>query len=75
MPRYTIIVAGYIAKRWSESLAGMALQQLEHGCTKITGYLPDQSALIRVLLTLHNLNINLLSFEQNPDPPKSESNE
>lgn len=75
MPRYTIIVAGYISQRWSESLADMELKQLEHGRTMISGPLPDQSALIRVLLTLHNLNINLLSFEQNPDPPKSESNE
>jgi hypothetical protein len=64
MPRYTIIVLGYLAQRWSTSLAGMQLQHEPNGFTRISGNLPDQSALIRVLITLHNLNLNLLSMEQ-----------
>jgi hypothetical protein len=67
MPAYTIIVAGHLSQRWSESLAGMELQHEHDGYTRISGTLPDQSALISVLLTLHNLNISLISLKRESD--------
>lgn len=64
MVRYTIIVEGHIPQRWSASLARMDVQHEPNGHTRISGTLPDQSALISVLMTLHNLNITLFSLER-----------
>jgi hypothetical protein len=69
MPRYTIIVLGYLAKRWSVPLAGMELQHEPNGYTRISGNLPDQSALIAVLISIHNLNLHLLSMVQEHSNP------
>lgn len=67
MPYYSIIVVGYLAQRWSTRLAGMELQHEPDGYTRISGNLPDQSALMSVLITLHDLNISLISLQRASD--------
>lgn len=66
MARYSIRVAGHLAPRWAEWLAGLELRREADGTTLLAGWLPDQSALFGVLAKIRDLNLVLLSVEREP---------
>ena len=67
MNRYSIRVAGHLARRWAEWLEGLALQHEADGTTLLCGSLPDQSALFGVLIKIRDLNLTLLTVERMRD--------
>jgi hypothetical protein len=64
-PRYcTIRAEGTLEPAWSERLGGMGVRASSaHGgpAVELRGRLPDQAALIGVLLSLYNLGLPLIS--------------
>ncbi len=64
---YRILVQGILDMSWSERLAGMTLTTIGGKdvppLTTLQGKVADQSALVGVLNTLHDLNFVLLSVE------------
>jgi len=64
---YRIRVCGRLDPKWSESLQGMIVTVLEEESrgiiTELSGRLPDQAALMGVLMHLYNCCIPLLSME------------
>ena len=73
---YRIRVAGRVDPRWSDYLQGMTVSVIEENnkktVTELAGLLPDQAALMGVLLQLYNRNIPLLSVECVGAGPKTE---
>ena len=68
--RYRILVLGTLDAGWSDRLGGMTISatRLADGTTATTliGNLADQSALVGVLNTLHDLGLSLVSVERIP---------
>lgn len=66
--RYRILLWGTVDALWSDRLGGMAMSvtRLTDGTplTLLSGELEDQSALIGVLNTLHDLSLPLMSVER-----------
>ena len=64
---YRICIGGYLPKRWSDRLGGMTITTHDRAgempVTTLSGWLPDQAALLGVLNTLYNLRFPLLSVE------------
>ena len=69
--RYRILIRGTLDASWSNRLGGMTLTatQLADGApaTTLIGELADQSALVGVLNTLHDLGLPLVSVERMAD--------
>ncbi len=63
--KYEITIRGHLASRWAAVFEGMQVICLEDGNTRITGELPDQSALYGLLMRLRDLGMTLISV--NPD--------
>ena len=64
---YRICILGYLDANWSEYCGGMAIEHANdpkfHALTIMTGRLIDQSALIGVLNSLHDLGCPIMSVE------------
>ena len=64
---YRISFRGYLHQAWSDRLNGMKIatcdEASEEQVTVLSGRLPDQAALLGVLITLYNLHFPLLSVE------------
>ena len=60
--RYRIRLKGHLDTSWQEWLEGAAIVHTASGTTILSGSLPDQAALYRVLLKLRNLNLALLAL-------------
>lgn len=60
--QYEIIVEGQLDRHWSGWFEGLALEALPDGQTRISGELPDQSALRGVLDRIFDLNLTLISL-------------
>ena len=64
---YRISILGTLDKNWSDYCGGMTIEHLSDpkGYAKsiLTGRLADQSALIGVLNSLHDIGCPILSFE------------
>jgi len=56
-------IQGHLDFGWQDRFAGLRIEQQETGTTLLSGTLPDQSALYRVLLQLIRLGLVLLSLE------------
>ncbi len=69
--RYRIIIRGTLDAGWSDRLSGMTISatRLANGAaaTLLIGELADQSALVGVLNTLHDLGLSIVSVEYLPD--------
>lgn len=68
---YRIRVKGPVAESWSPRLGGLRITTSEDEAdtarhTTLEGPLPDRSALIGVLNTLHDLNVSIESVVQVP---------
>jgi len=65
---YRIRVYGCLRPEWSDCLQGMTVTVFEEkekeGYTELSGWLPDQAALMGVLVHLYNCNIPLISIER-----------
>ena len=64
---YRICFRGYLPESWSDRLGGMAIaihdQAEKEPVTVLSGWLPDQAALLGVLNTLYGLHFPLLTVE------------
>jgi hypothetical protein len=63
---YRITVTGHLDAAWSEILRDMEIVNSGEADAKqatITGYLPDQAALLGVLNALHDWHVPLLTVE------------
>ena len=64
---YRIRVYGCLSQEWSDCLQGMTVTVFEEkekeGYTELSGWLPDQAALMGVLQHLYNCNIPIISME------------
>jgi hypothetical protein len=69
--RYRILILGTLDAGWSDRLGGMTISatRLADGtmATTLIGDLADQSALVGVLNTLHDLGLSLVSMERVPN--------
>jgi hypothetical protein len=62
-PIYQIKVKGILDSKWSTWFDGFYITPLESGECILSGSAVDQSALIGLLLKIHELGLELLSFE------------
>ncbi len=58
---YEIVIHGHLTSQWSIIFDGMEVTCLPDGNTRLTGSLPDQSALYGLLMSLRDLGIQLVS--------------
>lgn len=65
---YEIVVLGHLDQDWSDWLSGLAIETLVTAegrpLTKISGSLPDQSALVGLLIQLTDLNVGIVSINR-----------
>ncbi len=57
-----IRIKGALKEDWSDWLEGLSVSSQANGETRLSGRLPDQSALLGLLNRIHGLNLELLSF-------------
>jgi hypothetical protein len=60
---YEIRVAGYLECTAFEWFGAVSIAKQEDGDTLVTGSIPDQAALMRVLLHLNDLGLTILSVK------------
>lgn len=66
MKRYQIELYGYVDHSWGDWFKTADLCHLPDARTRMIFELPDQSALLGLLLRLHGLGLELLSLERLP---------
>ncbi len=59
--RYEIVIQGHLTAQWETVFDGMEMTCLPDGNTRISGSLPDQSALYGLLMRLRDLGLSLVS--------------
>lgn len=61
---FEIRVKGHLDSQWSEWLDGMEIRLVENGEMVLRGRIPDQAALMGVLIKLSRLNLALISVNE-----------
>jgi hypothetical protein len=65
---YQICIQGILDKKWSDYCGGMTIAHErdphQHAVTVMTGRLVDQSALVGILISLHDIGCPILSVER-----------
>lgn len=61
---FEIHVRGHLDSKWSDWLEGLEVKLLDTGVMILSGYIPDQAALLGVLDKLNRLNLTLLSVSE-----------
>ena len=65
---YRIYIQGILDKNWSDYCGGMTIEHErdahQHAVTVMTGRLVDQSALVGILTSLHDIGCPILSVER-----------
>jgi hypothetical protein len=65
---YRICIQGILDKNWSDYCGGMTIEHErdphQHAVTVMTGRLVDQSALVGILNSLHDIGCPILSVER-----------
>lgn len=59
-----IRVQGHLDERWCDWFMGLTITHCENGDTRLTGLVPDQSALYGLLRKIRDLGIPLLSVNR-----------
>lgn len=59
-----ICVQGHLDERWCDWFMGLTITHCENGDTRLTGLVPDQSALYGLLRKIRDLGIPLLSVNR-----------
>ena len=70
---YHIRVQGHLDLSWQHRFEGLRIEHLDAGTTLLSGSLPDQAALHRVLLQIIRLGLTLLSLQTSEAPPQEEA--
>lgn len=60
---YEIRVAGHLDELDFEWFGALSISNQENGAALLSGLIPDQSALLRVLLRLNDLGLTILSVK------------
>ncbi len=61
--QYEIIVRGHLTPQWAAVFDGMEINCLPDGNTRLTGNLPDQTALYGLLMRFRDLGLSLVSLK------------
>lgn len=64
MDKYEIRIEGHVENRWEGWFEGLMIEQESGGTTKLSGDLPDQTALHSVLQQLRDMNLKIISVHQ-----------
>ena len=65
---YEFRIRGHLDDRWSDWLAGLAVQRQEDGTTLLVGAVVDQAALHGVIIRIRDLGLPLLSVKLCVEP-------
>jgi haloalkane dehalogenase len=60
---YRIRIRGELDSSWQPWFEGLQIQHAPGGATLLSGWLPDQPALYRVLLKINRLGLALLALD------------
>ena len=69
---YEIRIQGHLQDKWSEWFHGMKLTRQNDGTTTLYGALPDQTALHGILLKIRDMNLKLISINEQEREPEDE---
>jgi len=64
MIKYRIKLDGHLDLPWGDWLEAASLTHQPDGATRLIVSLPDQSALIGLLLRIHNLGLGIISLSR-----------
>lgn len=64
MPRYELHIREHLDEARAGWFEGLTITQQDDGTTLLAGVLPDQSALVGVLMKIHNLNLTLITMRE-----------
>lgn len=67
---YQIYIRGRVTAGWEDWFGGMEIEAVPD-VTRLSGPLPDQSALLGVLDVLHNLGLEVVSVSRLENPPET----
>lgn len=70
---YRIRVDGHLDDRWSDWLAGLAIERQDDGTTLLVGPIVDQAALHGVIARIRDLALPLLAVNRVDRPPDPEA--
>lgn len=70
---WEIKIKGRLEERWGEWFERLVFTHEDDGTTTLSGPLPDQAALYRILLKIRDLNLSLISVTQNESDQEDES--
>ncbi len=63
---YAIRIAGHLSESWAEWFEGQTIRHEENGDTTLLGTVADQSALLGLLIRIHDLGLKLISVTPLP---------
>ena len=72
---YRVRVQGYLDPGWQQRFEGLRIEHQDTGTTLLSGMLPDQAALLGVLLQIVRLGLTLLSLETSEAMTREETAE
>lgn len=58
---YEIVIRGHLPPQWTSEFENLEIASLPDGTTRISGSLPDQSALYGLLMRLRDFGLSLVS--------------
>lgn len=61
---YEIIIKGHLPKTMAGHFKPLQTVLLDGGCTRLTGFIPDQAALFGLLSKIRDFNIELIALQQ-----------
>lgn len=64
MPRYELHIREHLDETRAGWFEGLTITHQNDGTTLLAGVLPDQSALVGVLMKIHNLNLTLITMRE-----------
>lgn len=62
--KYEIHVQGHLSDVWEDWFEGLTIKRLDSGEMVLSGAIPDQAALMRIVNKIHRLNLTLLCLHE-----------